>query len=122
VNLEVRTGILHSVIGPNGAGKTTLFNMLTGLLVLGLLRSQGVIDTLFSCALLIWTPFRRYNHAAFSLAQVREERTCILGLLHAFLLRAQIGKPNPPLLTINPPSNKEAVPCRSRKAEAEIPT
>jgi ABC-type branched-subunit amino acid transport system ATPase component len=48
VNLEVRTGILHSVIGPNGAGKRTLFNMLTGLLVLGLLRSQGVIDTLFS--------------------------------------------------------------------------
>ena len=68
------------------------------------------------------TPFRRYNHAAFSLAQVREERTCILGLLNAFLWRAQIGKPNPPLLTINPPSNKEAVPCRSRKAEAEIPT
>jgi len=30
VNIQVRTGDLHSIIGPNGAGKTTLFNLLTG--------------------------------------------------------------------------------------------
>jgi branched-chain amino acid transport system ATP-binding protein len=30
VNLQVRSGDLHSIIGPNGAGKTTLFNLLSG--------------------------------------------------------------------------------------------
>ncbi|NDJ78646.1 MAG: ABC transporter ATP-binding protein [Chloroflexi bacterium] len=30
VDLQVRTGELHSIIGPNGAGKTTLFNLLSG--------------------------------------------------------------------------------------------
>lgn len=33
VDLEVRTGELHSIIGPNGAGKTTLINQLTGEIV-----------------------------------------------------------------------------------------
>jgi len=32
VDLEVRSGSIHSVIGPNGAGKTTLFRLLTGIL------------------------------------------------------------------------------------------
>jgi branched-chain amino acid transport system ATP-binding protein len=30
VDLQVRSGVLHSIIGPNGAGKTTLFNLLSG--------------------------------------------------------------------------------------------
>jgi len=32
IDLEVRSGVLHSIIGPNGAGKTTFFNMLSGAL------------------------------------------------------------------------------------------
>ncbi|TWP38046.1 ABC transporter ATP-binding protein [Leekyejoonella antrihumi] len=32
VDLDVRSGTIHSVIGPNGAGKTTLFRLLTGIL------------------------------------------------------------------------------------------
>jgi ABC-type branched-subunit amino acid transport system ATPase component/ABC-type branched-subunit amino acid transport system permease subunit len=32
IDLEVRSGVLHSIIGPNGAGKTTFFNMLCGTL------------------------------------------------------------------------------------------
>lgn len=32
VDLDVRTGTIHSVIGPNGAGKTTLFRLITGIL------------------------------------------------------------------------------------------
>ena len=31
IDLEVRSGEIHSVIGPNGAGKTTLFNCVTGI-------------------------------------------------------------------------------------------
>jgi branched-chain amino acid transport system ATP-binding protein len=30
LNLEVRSGEIHSIIGPNGAGKTTVFNMISG--------------------------------------------------------------------------------------------
>jgi branched-chain amino acid transport system ATP-binding protein len=32
VDLEVRSGAIHSIIGPNGAGKTTLFHCLSGFL------------------------------------------------------------------------------------------
>ena len=31
VDLEIKTGHIHSLIGPNGAGKTTLLNMLSGI-------------------------------------------------------------------------------------------
>ncbi len=48
VNIQVRTGALHSIIGPNGAGKTTLFNLLSGVLkpTRGqvLLRGQDITD------------------------------------------------------------------------------
>jgi branched-chain amino acid transport system ATP-binding protein len=30
LNLEVRSGEIHSIIGPNGAGKTTVFNVISG--------------------------------------------------------------------------------------------
>jgi len=43
VDLDVRSGTIHSVIGPNGAGKTTLFRLLTGILrpTAGTLRFAG---------------------------------------------------------------------------------
>jgi branched-chain amino acid transport system ATP-binding protein len=32
VDLDVESGMIHSLIGPNGAGKTTLFNIVSGIL------------------------------------------------------------------------------------------
>jgi branched-chain amino acid transport system permease protein len=40
VDLDLRTGHIHSLIGPNGAGKTTLLNLLSGIVV----PDEGRID------------------------------------------------------------------------------
>ena len=43
VDLEVKSGSIHSIIGPNGAGKTTLFDVVTGIhsITAGIIEFEG---------------------------------------------------------------------------------
>ena len=43
IDLQVKSGSIHSIIGPNGAGKTTFFDVLTGILpaTKGLIEFEG---------------------------------------------------------------------------------